>query len=234
MLELQDVHTYYGNIHALKGITISVEKGEIVTLIGSNGAGKSTTLRTISGLLRPRSGRIMLEGKDVAGQKPHEITTLGIAQSPEGRRIFGRLTVRENLQMGAYGRTEKDLSTDFDRVFELFPRLRERIDQKGGTLSGGEQQMLAIGRALMAKPRILLLDEPFMGLAPILVELIFKIITDINAQGTTVLLVEQNALVALSVAHRGYVMQTGTIVLADTAAALAKNEMVRKAYLGET
>ena len=234
MLELQDVHTYYGNIHALKGITISVEKGEIVTLIGSNGAGKSTTLRTISGLLRPRSGRIMLEGKDVAGQKPHEITTLGIAQSPEGRRIFGRLTVRENLQMGAYGRTEKDLSTDFDRVFELFPRLRERIDQKGGTLSGGEQQMLAIGRALMAKPRILLLDEPSMGLAPILVELIFKIITDINAQGTTVLLVEQNALVALSVAHRGYVMQTGTIVLADTAAALAKNEMVRKAYLGET
>jgi len=234
MLELQDVHTYYGNIHALKGITISVEKGEIVTLIGSNGAGKSTTLRTISGLLRPRSGRIMLEGKDVAGQKPHEITTLGIAQSPEGRRIFGRLTVRENLQMGAYGRTEKDLSADFDRVFELFPRLRERIDQKGGTLSGGEQQMLAIGRALMAKPRILLLDEPSMGLAPILVELIFKIITDINGQGTTVLLVEQNALVALSVAHRGYVMQTGTIVLADSAAALAKNEMVRKAYLGET
>ena len=234
LLELQDVHTYYGNIHALKGITISVEKGEIVTLIGSNGAGKSTTLRTISGLLRPRSGHIMLEGKDVAGQKPHEITALGIAQSPEGRRIFGRLSVRENLQMGAYGRVEKDLSADFDRVFELFPRLRERIDQKGGTLSGGEQQMLAIGRALMAKPRIRRLDEPSMGLAPILVELIFKIITDINAQGTTVLLVEQNALVALSVAHRGYVMQTGTIVLADTAAALAKNEMVRKAYLGET
>jgi len=234
LLELQDVHTYYGNIHALKGITVSVEKGEIVTLIGSNGAGKSTTLRTISGLLRPRMGRITLEGRDVAGLKPHEITGLGIAQSPEGRRIFGRLTVRENLQMGAYGRTEKDLAADFDRVFELFPRLRERVDQRGGTLSGGEQQMLAIGRALMAKPRILLLDEPSMGLAPILVELIFKIITDINAQGTTVLLVEQNALVALSVAHRGYVMQTGTIVLADTAAALAKNEMVRKAYLGET
>ena len=234
LLELNDVHTYYGNIHALKGITISVDKGEIVTLIGSNGAGKSTTLRTISGLLRPRSGRITLEGKDVAGLQPHQITALGIAQSPEGRRIFGRLTVRENLEMGAYGRTEKDLTADFDRVFELFPRLKERLEQKGGTLSGGEQQMLAIGRALMAKPRILLLDEPSMGLAPILVELIFKIIRDINAQGTTVLLVEQNALVALSVAHRGYVLQTGSIVLSDTAQALAKNEMVRKAYLGES
>ncbi|CAN5155471.1 ABC transporter ATP-binding protein [soil metagenome] len=234
LLELQDVHTYYGNIHALKGISISVEKGEIVTLIGSNGAGKSTTLRTISGLLKPRRGAVRLEDRDVAGMAPHEITALGIAQSPEGRRIFGRLSVRENLEMGAYGRGADGLAADFERVFELFPRLRERVDQKGGTLSGGEQQMLAIGRALMAKPRILLLDEPSMGLAPILVELIFKIITDINAQGTTVLLVEQNALVALSIAHRGYVLQTGSIVLADTAPALAKNEMVRKAYLGES
>jgi branched-chain amino acid transport system ATP-binding protein len=234
LLELQDVHTYYGNIHALKGISLSVDEGEVVTLIGSNGAGKSTTLRTISGLLRPRSGSVRLEGREVAGLAPHQITALGIAQSPEGRRIFGRLSVRENLEMGAYGRTGDDLAADFERVFELFPRLRERVDQKGGTLSGGEQQMLAIGRALMAKPRVLLLDEPSMGLAPILVELIFKIIRDINAQGTTVLLVEQNALVALSVAHRGYVLQTGTIVLADTAPALARNETVRKAYLGES
>ena len=234
LLELQDVHTYYGNIHALKGISISVEEGEIVTLIGSNGAGKSTTLRTISGLLRPRRGAVRLEDRELGGLSPHQITALGVAQSPEGRRIFGRLTVRENLEMGAYGRGTGDLRADYERVFELFPRLRERIDQKGGTLSGGEQQMLAIGRALMAKPRVLLLDEPSMGLAPILVELIFKIITDINAQGTTVLLVEQNALVALSVANRGYVLQTGSIVLADRADALAKNEMVRKAYLGES
>ncbi|MBI3522466.1 MAG: ABC transporter ATP-binding protein [Chloroflexi bacterium] len=233
LLELHDVSTYYGSIQALKGISLTVDKGEIVTLIGSNGAGKSTTLRTISGLLRPRSGTVTLEGKDISGKPAHEITALGVAQSPEGRRIFGRLTVRENLEMGAYGRTETDLTADFDRVFELFPRLKERVDQKGGTLSGGEQQMLAIGRALMAKPRILLLDEPSMGLAPILVELIFKIIRDINTQGTTVLLVEQNALVALSVAHRGYVLQTGSIVLADSAKALASNEMVRKAYLGE-
>jgi branched-chain amino acid transport system ATP-binding protein len=234
LLELADVHTYYGNIHALKGVTVSVEKGEVVTLIGSNGAGKSTTLKTISGLLRPRQGSIKLEGREIAGLPAHEITALGVAQAPEGRRIFGRLTVRENLEMGAYGRVEKDLAADFERVFTLFPRLRERVDQKGGTLSGGEQQMLAIGRALMAKPRILLLDEPSMGLAPVLVELIFQIIKDINAQGTTVLLVEQNALMALSVARRGYVLQTGTIVLSDTAEALAANDMVRKAYLGES
>jgi len=234
LLELRDVNTFYGNIHALRGVSLSVDKGEIVTLIGSNGAGKSTTLKTISGLLRPRSGTVTLEGKDITGKPAHQITALGVGQAPEGRRIFGRLTVRENLEMGAYGRAETDLSSDFDRVFELFPRLKERVGQKGGTLSGGEQQMLAIARALMAKPRILLLDEPSMGLAPILVELIFKIIKDINAQGTTVLLVEQNALVALSVAHRGYVLQTGSIVLADAAAALAKNETVRKAYLGET
>jgi len=234
LLELRDVNTFYGNIHALRGVSLSVDKGEIVTLIGSNGAGKSTTLKTISGLLRPRSGTVTLEGKDITGKPAHQITALGVGQAPEGRRIFGRLTVRENLEMGAYGRAETDLSADFDRVFELFPRLKERVGQKGGTLSGGEQQMLAIARALMAKPRILLLDEPSMGLAPILVELIFKIIKDINAQGTTVLLVEQNALVALSVAHRGYVLQTGSIVLADAAAALAKNETVRKAYLGET
>src|SRR5712692_6619282 len=183
LLELRDVNTYYGNIHALRDVSLFVDKGEIVTLIGSNGAGKSTTLRTISGLLRPRSGTVTLEGQDITGRPAHRITALGVGQAPEGRRIFGRLTVRENLEMGAYGRAETDLSADFDRVYELFPRLRERSDQKGGTLSGGEQQMLAIGRALMAKPRILLLDEPSMGLAPILVELIFKIIKDINAQG---------------------------------------------------
>ena len=233
LLELHDVHTYYGNIHALKGVSITVDKGEIVTLIGSNGAGKSTTLRTISGLLRPRTGRIVLEGKEVAGLQPHQITALGIAQSPEGRRIFGRLTVRENLEMGAYGRTEKDLSADFDRVFELFPRLKERLGQKGGTLSGGEQQMLAIGRALMAKPRILLLDEPSMGLAPILVERIFETIVEINRQGTAVLLVEQNALMALDVASRGYVLEIGQIVLAGPAQELRRDEKVRKAYLGE-
>ena len=218
MLELKDVHTYYGNIHALKGISLTVNDGEIVTLIGSNGAGKSTTLRTIQGLNKPRTG---------------EVATLGVAQSPEGRMIFPRMTVMENLEMGAYAR--KDITSfkdDLEHVLTLFPRLRERITQKGGTLSGGEQQMLAMGRALMAKPKILLLDEPSMGLAPLLVELIFDIIKKLNEDGTTILLVEQNALMALSIAHRGYVLQTGEIVLADDAKKLMKNEEVQKTYLG--
>lgn len=235
MLELRDVHAYYGNIHALKGISISIEQGEIVTLIGSNGAGKSTTIRTISGLVPPsRRGEIVLEGKRIDHMPAHEIVGMGIAQAPEGRRIFPRLTVQENLEMGAFSRTDQTgVRGDMERVFALFPRLKERIHQKGGTLSGGEQQMLAIGRALMARPRLLLLDEPSMGLAPILVEAIFQTIQDINKQGTTVLLVEQNALMALEVADRGYVLQTGRIVLADTAKNLQANEMVRKAYLGE-
>ena len=234
LLELDGVDAYYGTIQALRGVTLTVGEGEIVTLIGSNGAGKTTTLRTIAGAIRPRAGAIRLGGTDLTRVPAHRLVRLGVAHSPEGRRIFPRMTVRENLELGAYAREKGDLSADYDRVFQLFPRLKERLTQAAGTLSGGEQQMLAMGRALMARPKLLLLDEPSMGLAPILVELIFKIITDINAQGTTVLLVEQNALVALSVAHRGYVMQTGTIVLVDTAAALAKNEMVRKAYLGET
>ena len=234
LLELDGVDAYYGTIQALRGVTLTVGEGEIVTLIGSNGAGKTTTLRTIAGAIRPRAGAIRLGGTDLTRVPAHRLVRLGVAHSPEGRRIFPRMSVRENLELGAYAREKGDLSADYDRVFQLFPRLKERLTQAAGTLSGGEQQMLAMGRALMARPKLLLLDEPSMGLAPILVELIFKIITDINAQGTTVLLVEQNALVALSVAHRGYVMQTGTIVLVDTAAALAKNEMVRKAYLGET
>lgn len=234
LLELQDVHTYYGKIHALKGISIKIEKGEIVTLIGSNGAGKSTTLRTISGLLTPRHGRVLLNERPIHQIPPHEIVKLGVAQSPEGRRIFPRLTVLENLEMGAYLHdTRSDVyHADLDRVLTLFPRLRERLVQKGGTLSGGEQQMLAIGRALMTRPSVLLLDEPSMGLAPVLVEQIFEIIQEINAQGMTVLLVEQNALQALSIAHRGYVLQTGEIVLEDNAKALSENEMVQKAYLG--
>lgn len=233
MLELKDVHTYYGNIHALKGISITVNDGEIVTLIGSNGAGKSTTLRTIQGLNKPRSGTIVLDGVELEKLPAHEIAALGVAQSPEGRMIFPRMTVMENLEMGAY--TRKDLTSfkdDLDHVFTLFPRLKERIGQKGGTLSGGEQQMLAIGRALMAKPKILLLDEPSMGLSPILVELIFDIIKKLNEEGTTILLVEQNALMALSIAHRGYVLQTGEIILSDTAESLKNNEMVQKSYLG--
>jgi branched-chain amino acid transport system ATP-binding protein len=233
MLELKDVHTYYGNIHALKGISIVVNDGEIVSLIGSNGAGKSTTLRTIQGLNKPRSGSIVLDGIELHKLPAHEIAALGVAQSPEGRMIFPRMTVMENLEMGAYIR--KDLSTfkdDLDHVFSLFPRLKERVGQKGGTLSGGEQQMLAMGRALMAKPKILLLDEPSMGLAPILVELIFDIITKLNQEGTTILLVEQNALMALSIAKRGYVLQTGEVVLADEAAKLMKNAEVQKTYLG--
>jgi len=233
MLELNDVHTYYGQIHALKGISIAVDEGEIVTLIGSNGAGKSTTLKTISGLLAPRVGYVALQGQRISGLKAHQVAKLGVAQSPEGRRVFPRMSVLENLEMGAFvhGRVDPH---DLARVFDLFPRLKERINQHAGTMSGGEQQMLAIGRALMSRPRLLLLDEPSMGLAPILVEQIFHIVQDINSQGTTVLLVEQNALMALAIAHRGYVMQTGSIVLSDTAESLSRNEIVRKAYLGET
>src|SRR6187399_1263803 len=224
LLELRDVHTYYGNIHALKGISITIEQGEIVTLIGSNGAGKSTTLKTISGLLRPREGEIWFDGKRLDGTPAHEVVVLGISQAPEGRRIFPRMTVRENLEMGAFQREKgSERDADFERVYTLFPRLKERLNQKGGTLSGGEQQMLAIGRALMARPKVLLLDEPSMGLAPILVEEIFEIIKSINEQGTTVLLVEQNALMALAIAKRGYILQTGEIVLADEAHALAAN-----------
>jgi branched-chain amino acid transport system ATP-binding protein len=233
LLEVRDVHTYYGHIHALQGISLEVEKGEIVTLIGANGAGKTTTLNTICGLLRPAQGEIFLEGRPIHGLPAHEIVRLGVAQVPEGRRIFSRLTVLENLEMGAYARTDRDgIAQDIERIFALFPQLKDRRRQVGGTLSGGEQQMLAIGRALMARPRILLLDEPSMGLAPILVERIFETIQEINQQGTTILLVEQNALMALSVAHRGYVLQTGQIVLHDTAANLQENEMVRKSYLG--
>jgi branched-chain amino acid transport system ATP-binding protein len=232
MLDITNLHTYYGHIHALKGISLSVAEGEIVTLIGSNGAGKSTTLKTISGLLSPRTGEVKLKGQTISGMPAHKVAAMGIAQSPEGRRVFPRMSVIENLEMGAFIHGKVDPS-DLARVFDLFPRLKERSSQKAGTMSGGEQQMLAIGRALMARPAVLLLDEPSMGLAPILVETIFGIVKDINAQGTTVLLVEQNALMALAIAHRGYVLQTGEIVLADSAENLAKNEMVRKAYLGE-
>jgi branched-chain amino acid transport system ATP-binding protein len=233
LLELKNVHSYYGNIHALKGISLTVDTGEIVTLIGSNGAGKSTTLRTISGLLPPREGEILLEGQRIDKVPAHKVVDRGVLQAPEGRRIFPRLTVLENLEMGAFTRNNKvEMTSDLERVFGLFPRLRERVAQKGGTLSGGEQQMLAIGRALMGRPRLLLLDEPSMGLSPVLVEQIFNIIKDINAQGTTILLVEQNALMALGVANRGYVLQTGQIVLADSAKELSENEMVQKAYLG--
>jgi branched-chain amino acid transport system ATP-binding protein len=234
LLELNDVHTYYGAIHALKGISISVEQGEIVTLIGANGAGKSTTLNTICGLLHPRQGSIYLEGEAIHELPAHQIVMRGVAQAPEGRRVFGRLNVTENLEMGAFSRSDaENIKRDIDRVFALFPRLKERSRQLAGTLSGGEQQMLAIGRSLMASPRLLLLDEPSMGLAPILVETIFDTVREINSQGTTVLLVEQNALMALSIAQRGYVLETGSIVLHDQASALQENEMVRKAYLGE-
>jgi branched-chain amino acid transport system ATP-binding protein len=232
VLQVQDIHTYYGHIHALKGISIEVQQGEIVTLIGSNGAGKSTTLKTISGLLQPRRGQILLNGTSLNGVPAHKVATMGVAQSPEGRRVFPRMSVLENLEMGAFTRGKAD-PNDLARVFDLFPRLKERINQKAGTMSGGEQQMLAIGRALMAHPSLLLLDEPSMGLSPILVEAIFAIVKEINAQGTTVLLVEQNALMALGIAHRGYVLQTGQIVLSDNAGALLRNETVRKAYLGE-
>src|SRR5437867_6175038 len=234
LLELADVSTYYGKIQALKGVSLSVNEGEVVTLIGGNGAGKTTTLRTIAGVLRPRTGTVRLGATDLTRTAANDIVRLGVSHSPEGRRIFPRLTVRENLEMGAYARNDpKGIAEDFERVFTLFPRLKERLEQKGGTLSGGEQQMLAMGRALMARPKVLLLDEPSMGLSPVLVETIFQIIRDINTQGTTILLVEQNAYMALSVASRGYVLQTGKVVLSDTAENLRRNETVRKAYLGE-
>ena len=233
MLELTDLHTYYGNIHALKGISLTVAEGEIVTLIGANGAGKTTTLKAISGLHKPRQGTIRLDGEDLTQLKAHQIVYKGVVMVPEGRGIFARLTVAENLDLGAYSRTNLNtLDSDQERVFATFPRLKERQKQVAGTLSGGEQQMLAIGRALMAHPRLMLLDEPSMGLAPILVEGIFDTIQQINKEGTTILLVEQNALMALSIADRGYVIQTGEIVLADAAEALEANEMVRKSYLG--
>ncbi|XZO00665.1 MAG: ABC transporter ATP-binding protein [Microcoleus sp.] len=235
MLEIKDIHTYYGNIHALKGVSLTVSQGEVVTLIGSNGAGKTTTLRTIQGLLRPRQGTVLFEGKPLESLSTEAIVRLGISQSPEGRLIFPRMTVQENLEMGAYLRHDTlGIKSDMEKALNLFPRLRERISQKGGTLSGGEQQMLAIGRALMSRPRLLLLDEPSMGLAPMLVSQIFAIVRDINAQGTTILLVEQNARMALSVAHRGYVIQTGQVVVAGSASDLQSNETVRKAYLGES
>ncbi len=234
LLELEDVHTFYGTIEALKGISLTVRKGEIVTLIGANGAGKSTTLRTINGINRARRGKITFAGRDITSMPAHDVVKLGISQSPEGRRLFGRMSVLENLELGAFQRTDKpEIATDMERVFELFPRLKERRTQKAGTLSGGEQQMVAMGRAMMARPTLLLLDEPSMGLAPIFVERIFEIVKEINKQGTTVLLVEQNALMALSVASRGYVLETGRIALADDAAALRGNEQVRKTYLGE-
>jgi branched-chain amino acid transport system ATP-binding protein len=234
MLALEDVHTYYGHIHALQGVSMTVARGEIVTLIGANGAGKTTTLKTISGLLTPRSGSVTLKGKDITKTPAHELVRAGIGHAPEGRRIFSRLTVLENLQMGAFTRDLKTIGPDIERVFTLFPRLRERSSQQGGTLSGGEQQMLAIGRALMSKPEVLLLDEPSLGLAPILIQLVFATIKEINEQGTTILLVEQNALQALTIAHRGYVLQTGTVAVSGDAADLRQNEMVRKAYLGES
>ena len=233
LLTLDNVHSYYGHIHALQGISITVEEGEIVTLIGANGAGKSTTLRTISGLIHPRHGKIMLQGQDISHMEPHKIVNAGVGHVPEGRGIFPKLTVKENLEIGAFVvDDEAEVQRRMDYAFELFPRLKERTDQKGGTLSGGEQQMLATARGLMLNPHILMLDEPSMGLAPVLVELIFDTIKTMNQKGTTILLVEQNALMALSIAHRGYVLQTGQIVLSDTAENLKKNEMVKKAYLG--
>ncbi|MBD0348121.1 MAG: ABC transporter ATP-binding protein [Thermoleophilia bacterium] len=234
MLEIDDIHTYYGAIHALKGVSLNVRAGEIVTLIGANGAGKTTTLRSINGLNQPRDGRIRFQGRDITSVPSHQVVKMGIAQSPEGRKLFPRMSVRENLEMGAFQRSDrKNLREDLDRVYTLFPRLSERKNQKAGTLSGGEQQMVAIGRALMARPKLLLLDEPSMGLAPIFVEKIFEIVREINEQGTPILLVEQNALMALETASRGYVMETGRIALADEAKALRQNEQVRKTYLGE-
>lgn len=234
LLEVENMHSYYGNIHALRGISLTVEEGEVVTLIGSNGAGKTTTLRSIHGVLPPKEGKVIFDGKEIQGTPAHDMIGKGIAQSPEGRKIFSRMTVRENLEMGAYHRNDRDgIREDMDRVFELFPRLQERIKQEAGTMSGGEQQMLAIGRALMSRPRLLLLDEPSMGLSPVLVERIFDIIREINAQGTTILLVEQNANVALEIATRGYVLETGAIVNSAPAARLREDPKVREAYLGE-
>jgi branched-chain amino acid transport system ATP-binding protein len=235
LLRLEGVETYYGSIQALKGVSIEVREGEIVTLIGANGAGKSTTLRSINGLNHPRRGEIEFNGKDITNDAAHDIVRMGIAQSPEGRKLFPRMTVTENLEMGAFQRRDKSgMKEDMDRVFELFPRLAERKTQKAGTMSGGEQQMCAIGRALMARPTLLMLDEPSMGLAPIFVQRIFETIVEVNKQGTSILLVEQNALMALDVANRGYVLETGHVALADDAKALAQNPEVRKTYLGET
>jgi branched-chain amino acid transport system ATP-binding protein len=235
LLEVRDIETFYGSIQALKGISIDVYEGEIVTLIGANGAGKSTTLRSINGLNHPRRGTITFRGQDITNDPAHQIVKLGIAQSPEGRKLFPRMSVTENLEMGAFQRKDKgEFKADMDRVFELFPRLAERRNQKAGTMSGGEQQMCAIGRALMARPKLLMLDEPSMGLAPIFVQRIFETILEVNKQGTSILLVEQNALMALEIANRGYVVETGHVALADEAKALAQNEQVRKTYLGET
>jgi branched-chain amino acid transport system ATP-binding protein len=234
LLEIEDMHSYYGHIQALRGISLTVDEGEVVTLIGSNGAGKTTTLRSIHGILPPKQGRIIFAGEEIQGVPAHELISRGIAQSPEGRRIFFRMTVLENLEMGAYHRNDASgIREDMDRVFDLFPRLKERTKQEAGTMSGGEQQMLAIGRALMSRPRLLLLDEPSMGLAPVLVERIFETIRDINKQGTTILLVEQNANIALEIATRGYVLETGTIVNSAPAAELREDPAVREAYLGE-
>jgi branched-chain amino acid transport system ATP-binding protein len=234
ILKLDDVHTYYGSIHALKGVSLEVDEGEIVTLIGANGAGKSTTLRSINGLNHPRKGTITFQGENITSEAPHNIVKNGIAQAPEGRKLFPRMTVVENLEMGAFQRTDKQgIKEDMDHVFTLFPRLAERKTQKAGTMSGGEQQMCAIGRAMMARPKLLLLDEPSMGLAPVLVERIFETLVEINNEGTPILLVEQNALMALEVAKRGYVLETGRVALADDAKSLRENEQVRKTYLGE-
>jgi branched-chain amino acid transport system ATP-binding protein len=233
LLQVDDIHTFYGNIEALKGISLEVEEGEVVTLIGSNGAGKSTTLRSISGLTPPRTGTITFDGNDISATPPQDIVQLGISQSPEGRHCFQRMSVRENLELGAYlRRNRSEINEDLEIVFTLFPRLQEREKQKAGTMSGGEQQMLAIGRAMMARPKLLLLDEPSMGLAPILVERIYETVAEINRQGTTILLVEQNANFALEYSSRGYVLETGTIALADKSAALRENPDVQKAYLG--
>jgi branched-chain amino acid transport system ATP-binding protein len=233
VLELQDVNTYYGRIRALQGVSIEVRKGEIVTLIGANGAGKTTILKTISGLLHAREGQVLFQGADITHRAAHDLVRLGIGHAPEGRRIFSRLTVYENLQMGAFTRTRSEAQEDVERMYSLFPRLRERSSQQGGSLSGGEQQMLAVARALMSRPSVLLLDEPSLGLAPILIQEVFSIIQEINARGTTILLVEQNALQALNIAHRGYVLQTGRVIKADTASKLAADPDVRRAYLGE-
>ena len=234
ILKLEDVHTYYGSIHALKGVSLEVDEGEIVTLIGANGAGKSTTLRSINGLNHPRKGKITFQGEDITSEAPHNIVKNGIAQAPEGRKLFPRMSVVENLEMGAFQRSDRPgIREDMDRVFSLFPRLSERKSQKAGTMSGGEQQMCAIGRAMMARPKLLLLDEPSMGLAPVLVERIFETLVEINKEGTPILLVEQNALMALEVAQRGYVLETGRVALADNAKSLRENEQVRKTYLGE-